>query len=566
MRRRILISFCLIGVILGIVFPVTVVRCSSSEKSFFWGNFYKQAISIDSHFSHSSGALRDSPYSSSISAMANSLAAHTLLTEYNMGGSSELQKFAHDIINASSRYFGEIYTSDSRGWVSFYDFSKEDDSYIKGKKFTHDQLLMLLGLTNIYLNLNENSPYKRDYFAFTNNTKDFIEDLFIETDGKWIDSVYIFNETLYTKNRFRIVEHICWTIWAALKLPSSFSSPISIGSLTQMADFLAENGILNGAIYSILNPEGDSSDDVFKLRINALYGIINLELYEKTNQTKFLNRGKLTFDFLVKNLWDLNFKGFFDQANEDGLLLVQGKSLSGNALACLLASKLAQFFPANDTIESIYVLTNLFIEKYLQSEDKFNYFISCDRDGDPLALVTLYSNIMRLWQQANSLHIINGTTPQFVSIGEEIKLKLNVVNPSNLAYNLTVTGDEIDSYNQTTSDTHITVTLSLRRNARIGGSSIFVNLKLFNEIIDESGPISITIGSDRRWPQGLVYIIALGILVAMAVIARYPPKSLEEFLARLSSLSLSEEEQQEIIETEESTEESSSQSEEKTNG
>jgi hypothetical protein len=333
-----------------------------------------------------------------------------------------------------------------------------------------------------------------------------------------------------------------------------------------MADFLAENGTLNGAVYSILSPEGGSSDDVFKLRVNALYGIINLELYEKTNQTKFLDRGKSSFDFLVKNLWDLNFKGFFDQANEDGLLLVQGKSLSGNALACLLASKLAQYFPANDTIESVYVLSNLFIEKHLQSIDTFNYFISCDRDGDPLTLLTLYSNIMRLWQRANSLHINNGKTPQFVSIGEEIKLELEVANPSNLTYDLTVTGDEIDPYNQTISGTNVTITLSLRRNARIGDSSISVTLKVLNEIIDESGPISITIGSDRRWPQGLVYIIALGILVAMAVIARYPPKSLEEFLARLSSLSLSEEEQQEIIGTEEPTEESSSRSEEKTNG
>jgi hypothetical protein len=173
----------MIGLILGTVVPVTVIQCSSSEKTYFWGNLYKQAISIDSYFSHSSGALRDSPSSSSISAMANLIAAYTLLTEYNMGGSSKLQKFAHDIINASSRYFGEIYTSDSRGWVSFYDFIKEDDSYIKGKKFTHDQLLMLLGLANIYLNLNENNPYRRDYFTFTNNTKDFIEDHFIETDG-----------------------------------------------------------------------------------------------------------------------------------------------------------------------------------------------------------------------------------------------------------------------------------------------------------------------------------------------------------------------------------------------
>ncbi|MFX0181821.1 MAG: hypothetical protein ACFE95_01965 [Candidatus Hodarchaeota archaeon] len=567
MKRRLFISFCMIWLILLTIVPITVGRSSSNEKTNFWGNVNKQAQLLDSYFSHPYGALRETPSSSGISAMANSLAATTLFAEYNLGGSSDLSKLAQNIMNASSKYFGEISTSDSRGWVSYYDFSKDDlRNYVKARKFTHDQFLMLLGLANIYLNLNEGNPYKRDYLAFANLTTDFIKDNLLETNGKWIDSVYIFNETLYTKNRFRVVEHICWTIWAALNLPSSFNSPLSTNLLTQMADFLAENGTLNGGIHSILSPGGESSDNVFKLRINALYGIINLELYDKTDEDKYLNRGKLAFDFIVNNLWDLHFKGFFDQSDDKGLLLVQGKSLSGNALACLLASKLARYIPANDTIESVYVLSNLFIEKYLQSSDELKYYISCDRDGDPLSLVTLESNIIRLWQRTNSLHIINGTIPESVSIGEKIQLELNVANPSNLTYNITVNGDQIEPYNQTTSDSHVSITLSLKKNAEIGETSIFVNFRVLNEIVDKSGSISMRIGSDRRLPQGLVYIVALGILVAMVVVARYPPKSLEDFLARLSSLSLSEEERQEISEIEQSKEEKPSQSEEKSNG
>jgi len=304
-------------------------------------------------------------------------------------------------------YFGEVFLSDCRGWVSFYDFTKEDDSYVRGRKFTHDQFLMLLGLAESYQYLDKNDVKRPDYLSFAIDTEKFIEEYFLETDEKWIDSLFIYNETLYTKNHFRIIENMCWTIWAIVSLPASFSSPITLDAITNMMDFIEENGTLNGAVYNIMSPTGDSTDNVFKLRTNALYGMINLLIYEKTETSKYLIRARRIYDFLVDKLWDKGFKGFFDQTDASGLKLVQGKSLSGNAFACLLASKLLQHYPSNISIMSNFVLSNQFIDRYLQSNIKFKYHISCDRDGgNKLNRFTLESNLIRLWQRVNSLHIL----------------------------------------------------------------------------------------------------------------------------------------------------------------
>jgi len=108
-----------------------------------------------------------------------------------------------------------------------------------------------------------------------------------------------------------------------------------------------------------------------------------------------------------------------------------------------------------------------------------------------------------------------------------------------------VTGDEINSFNMTTQEFDINLEIPLKKNAEIGLTTINIEIRIMNEIIDESPSIEITIGSDRRLPQGLVYLIALGILVVMVIIARYPPKALEDLLVRLSTISLSEEEKKE---------------------
>ncbi|MFX0122562.1 MAG: hypothetical protein ACFFAE_02935 [Candidatus Hodarchaeota archaeon] len=521
-------SFLVICLLLGTFIPITSVRSLSTEEKHFYGVVYKQATILDSKFFHSMGALQDQPKSSVINTMTNSLTAATLFAEYDMGGSDDLLNIANRIINASSKYFRLSFHNDRRGWVSSYDFSKETESFVKSRKYTHDQFLMLLGLASSYLKLPQD-PTRPDYLKDFNKTYEFIEEYLIDPNGGWIDSVFTFNETLYTKNRFRIVEHICWTIWAVLNLPSNFTPPLSLKALIQMADFLDTNGTYNGAIYNVLTPDGESTDNIFKLRTNALYGIINLLLYEKTQDPKFLSRGKAVYDFIVINLWDRGFKLFFDVVDEDGLLLVQGKSLIGNALACLLASRLCRYFPTNSTIKSIYVLSNIFMEQYLKQVGTFTYYISCSTDGYPLTTpITLESNLIRLWQRINTLHIIDGTYSSSVSIGEKIQIDLNLANPDNITYGVMISGDEIDPYNLTTSESNPSLTVSLRKNANIGRTEINIGIQVLNKTIDKTESLSLLIGSDRRLPQGLVYLVALGILACMVIIARYPPQNLED--------------------------------------
>lgn len=535
-------SLVLICLLFGTFIPIASARSTPNDEEDFFGVVNKQAISLNSKFLHSRGALRDQPKSSVISATTNALTAGTLFAEYDNGGSANILNIAHQTINASSKYFRLNFHTDRRGWVSSYDFTKEIESFVKSRKYTHDQFFMLLGLANSYLKLAQNDPKRPDYLEDFNQTYEFIEEYLIEPNGMWIDSVFTFNETLYTKNRFKIVEHICWTIWAALNIPSSFNSPLSLDVLTQMTDFLDENGVFNGAIYNVLTPNGESTDNIFKLRTNALYGIINLLLYEKTQNTKFLNRGKAVYDFLVNNLWDRGFKLFFDVVEESGLLLVQGKSLIGNALASLLSSRLCRFFPTNATIKSIYVLSNAYIEQYLKQAGAFTYYISCSTDGYPLTNpFTLESNLIRLWQRINTLHLINGTYTSSVSIGEKIQIDLNLANPDNITYGVIVTGEKIEPYNLTTSEPNPSLMVSLRKNAEIGRTNINIKIQVLNKSIDKTDSLSLVIGSDRRLPQGLVYLVVLGILACMVIIARYPPQNLEDLFTRLTSIGIEEE-------------------------
>ncbi|MCK4848100.1 MAG: hypothetical protein KAT16_03670 [Candidatus Heimdallarchaeota archaeon] len=541
MMRNKIIAIIALVLILGNIAPVLVSQAATTNNRVtFYGNFYQQVTRIEYNFLHPLGALQDTKSSSVISSMTNSLAASIIFDEYSKGGSAELLSIAQGIVEISSRYFGEAFTSDNRGWLSYYDFEKDTDSVIKERKFTHDSFLMLLALANSYLSLEEEDVRGPDYLAFANETEEFIQEYMLEDDFKWIDNLFIFNQTLYTKNRFILVEHVCWTIWASLNLPASFNSPLALDSILQMVEFLAENATSNGAIFNILSPEGESSDKVFKLRTNALYGIINLILHEKIGDAKYLNRGKAVFDYLTDILWDKGFKGFFDQSDETGLLIVQGKSLGGNTMACLLASKLLRYYPNDDTIKSIYVLVDQFIEKYLTSSLNSLYHVSCNRDGsNKLNIISLESNLMRLWQRSNSLHLVIGNSFQQVSIGEKVVLDLSVSNPDNISYTVFVNGKHIESINQTTSESQLTLEIPLKNNAVIGYSTYDVEIRVSNVKIDGSENIQLQIGSDRRLPPGLVYFVAIGILGVLVVLARYPPKNIEEFLNQISSIGLS---------------------------
>ena len=239
---------------------------------------------------------------------------------------------------------------------------------------------------------------------------------------------------------------------------------------------------------------------------------------------------------------------------------MQGKSLSGNALACLLTSKLLRYFPTNQTIKSVYVLSNQFIENYLTSTYPLIYHISCDRDGgNKLSQLTLESNLMRLWQRVNSLHLVAGSVSKEVSLGSKIPITLKIHNPDNLTYTLIVIGEHTEDFNITTTNEQYTVEVPLKNNAEVGYTDIDLEIRVSDGIIDRTDSISIKIGSDRRLPQGLMYIVAIGVLSAIVLLVRYPPKNLEEFLVKLTSVSLSEKDQA-------SDEDKSPQSEEEVNG
>ncbi len=544
MKKSLLVTLGIAIVLLTSIFPVSLGQASNNNKTTFYGNIHKQALAIENNYIHqASGTLRKEKFGSIIETKTNTLFATTLFQEYATGGANKLHNIAQTIIRGSTRYFDEDYTSDNAGWVSMYDFSKGENSYVKSRKFTHDQVLMMLGLALSHSNLPLTDEYRSDYAESISETLKFIERNMLESENGWVDSLFTINRTSYTQNHFRIIENICWTIWATLSLPDSIDPPFSLTEIAQIMDLIHTNGTYKGATFNVISPDWDSSDNVLKLRTNALYGIINLFLYEKTSDTDFLDRGKAVFDFIRLNMYDRGFGGFFDVVDKNGMLVVQRKSTTGNALACLLSSKLLKFFPTNETMKTTLVRTNRFIEENLRNKESGLYYITCERSGIPLMQHSFQTDALRFWQRVNSLHIINGSVRSEVSIGEQVKLDLYLQNSANLNYSIFITGDEIVPFNQTSSDSSLSLLLNLKSNAEIGYSEIDVSIKLLSGEIDQSS-FQIKIGSDRRLPQGLVYIIALGLLAGIVVVVRYPPKNLGEFLTRLTTISAVEEEEE----------------------
>jgi hypothetical protein len=542
LKKQTIFSFGVIILVFGSIFPLYTTRASNDDMNTFYGSIYDNTLAIRNRYLHSgSGALREQTSGQIIKTKTNLLIASTLLNEFNLGGSIVFRDIAQSIIRASTQFFDEAYTSDNAGWVSYYDFSKAENSYVKSQKFTHDQFLMILSLALSYPNLASDNEYRYDYIEGVSETLGFINRNLLGNENGWIDSLFTVNRTSYSRNYFRIIENVCWTIWTILSFPGSIDSPFSTSSISQIMNLIHSNGTYNGAVFNVLSPDWDSSDNVIKLRTNALYAIVNLMLYEETNNTDFLDRGKAVFDFMRIYMYDRGFGGFFDVVDEDGMLVVQRKSVIGNSLACLLSNKLLKFFPANKTLETTLVRTNRFIEENLFDKSSGLYYITSERTGLPLTQYTLMSDVIRLWQRENSLHIINGSMLSEVSFGEKIKIDLHLYNPDNLNYTIFIEGEEVKSLNFTSSDSHHTVYLNLKDDARIGYSDIQMHLKVLSGIIDQSDSLTIKIGSDRRLPQGLVYLIALGILVGIVIVVRYPPRNLEELLTRISAISAIEE-------------------------
>lgn len=542
MKKSLILSLGIMVIVLLSIFPISLAKGSNNNRTTFYGSIYEQTQAIEDYYLHQdSKALKKDRNEAVIETKTNSLFASTLFHEYSNGGSIKLQNIAQSIVRASTQYFDEAYTSDNAGWVSMYDFYKAENSYVKSRKFTHDQVLMMLSLALSYSNLASDDEFKSDYAEGITETQGFIERNLQETESGWVDSLFTVNRTSYTKNHFRIIENICWTIWAILSLPDSIDSPFSLTEITQIMNLIHTNGTYNGAVFNVLSPDWDSSDDVLKLRTNALYGIINLMLYEITSNTNFLDRGKAIFDFIRSNMYDRGFGGFFDVVDKNGMLVVQRKSTTGNALACLLSSKLCKFYPTNETIKTTLVRTNRFIEENLLNENSGLYYITCERSGSPLIQHSLQTDTIRLWQRVNSLHIINGSISSEISIGDKIEIDLYLNNKENLNYSIFINGDEVESYNQTSTDSHLSLLLNLKSNAEIGYSDIDITIKVLSGTIDQDS-VQIRIGSDRRLPQGLVYLIALGLLAGIVVVVRYPPKNIGEILTRLSTISAVEEE------------------------
>jgi len=542
MKRNSYVSIVTVVIILVSIFPIYNVHASTNEMNTFYGSLYDQANTIRNYYLHmASGALQERRNEPTIKTKTNLLFASTLLDEYNKGGSVNLRNIAQSIMHASWRYFDEVYTSDNSGWVSLYDFTKNENSYVKSRKFLHDQVLMTLGLALSYPTLDSDDEFRIEYMEGINETLDFIKRNFMQNNTGWVDSLFTTNRTNYSKNYFRIIENICWTIWAVLKFPETVISPISIDNIVQTMNLIHTNGTYKGAVYNVMSPDWSSSDNVLKLRTNTLYGIVNLMLYERTNNTIFLDRGVAIFNFLRSNMYDRGFGGFFDVVDEDGMLLVQRKSVIGNALACLLSSKLSRFFPTNETIKATLVRTNRFIEENLLNRDSGVYYITCERTGLPLSEHSLMSDTIRLFQRSNSLHIINGSISSKVSVGEKIKLDLHLSNQDNLNYTVFIEGSKIKPFNLTSTDSYLSIHLDLKDNVEIGFTDVIIKLKILSGTLDQQNSLEVQIGSDRRLPQGLVYLIALGLLVGIVIVVRYPPKKVEEFLVRLSSIGTVEE-------------------------
>ncbi|MFX0091097.1 MAG: hypothetical protein ACFFBD_04980 [Candidatus Hodarchaeota archaeon] len=558
MRLKIvkLITLIVITVLLLSMTPLPVSAAEEEETDIFYHISPDFPKALKYYWDSSSGAYTETRGGSKVLAFTMALASIGMSQELlNVPESISEEDCPYAIETAlyplewASRFFSDPYTRDKRGFVNFYDLDQGDASYTRASKRTSDQALLIRAMAQGIALVSRNSTTSAkipQWRKAINETWTFMEDrLHDSSNSGWAVGVTPINKTHYATDWTKSVESNAWAIICLLPIAETVASATGLNKETiknrciEAMNFLGWHlfeGV--GYVRPFASRDGSITPKFSTCRDIALFGLAAMESYRATNDSTYLIWAKQAMNYGLTALWDNGFGGFFGSVSDEGDILVTGKKTEDNFLAAQLLCQLV-VHDTSDLYEPIVgTLLSILRETMGWSQGTTTtdilYPTAVDRKLISNRIWNARTQGLVTFSLTNLPHIVYLERYSLYPIGRETPYILNLQLGYLPRLLLTIQGETSGITFAENITTHGITSIQF---LPVQGSQVgFHNLDLalsIRDVMFESRTISIYCGGDILIPQGIIYLLALGVIVGVVIIIVTPPEILKKWLEGL---------------------------------
>jgi hypothetical protein len=266
----------------------------------------------------------------------------------------------------------------------------------------------------------------------------------------------------------------------------------------------------------------------------ALFGLASMESYRTTNNQTYLLWAKQVANYVISELWDNGFGGFFGSVSDEGDILVAGKKIEDNFLAAQLLCQLV-VHDTGDLFEPILATLLSLLRETLghQLDTTYNslYPTAVDRKLLSNGIFNARTQSIATFSLSELPHIIYLTRQNLYPIGREMPLILNVQLGHLPIIHLRIQGETtgIDISQNITIQELSSIQLLPVQGSRVGYHFLDLTLSI-REISFEKSRLQIRCGGDILIPQGIIYLLAIGVIAGVVIVIITPPELLKKWL------------------------------------
>ncbi len=204
----------------------------------------------------------------------------------------------------------------------------------------------------------------------------------VERNGSLLEtSDFNFNNSIY-----QIGTYQAWVLITLIEVYKYTQNTTYINIWgKEVADFLINNlwDTTYGGFYSSYNPFYDVMVETHKYTwYQAWPALALMEYYEVTGNISYLSYATDAINFMLNNLWDNNFKAFVNNATDDGTISPTTYfTLTDQAAAILTLSKNYNITGNSSILNNYLVPIISFVKKYLWNNFNNQFYSSCELDG-----------------------------------------------------------------------------------------------------------------------------------------------------------------------------------------
>ncbi|MFW9991468.1 MAG: hypothetical protein ACFFD4_05370 [Candidatus Odinarchaeota archaeon] len=573
-----MVLFCSILLLLLIMTPFPVLA-ETDTTEIIHGINQDFPLVLD-YYKHSSGGFVEEKEGAKALAFTMALSTIGMTSELlNIPPTVKELPFSIDTalspLRWAAKYFDDPYARDNRGYVSFYDITQGDDSYARASKRSTDQALMIRAMAQGVQLLNRNNSNNAEipqWKKAINETWSFIDGLYDPEYGGWGIDVTPINRTHHTTDWSKTVESNGWVIISLLPVRGVISEAtgLSIDVIQsrcfEAMDFLGSHLFeVTGQVRPFTSRDGTVTAEFTTCRDVALFGLAAMECYRAAGNDTYLDWAKKAADHALVELWDNGFGAFFGAVSDEGDVLIAGKKTEDNLLIAQLLCQLVSH-DTGDLYEPILVnllsiLRNT-IGEYIEYEYHYSYHITAkilyptavDRKLISNGIFNARTQGVATFSLSQLPHISYIEQRSFYPIGRETPITLNIQLGYLPRILLTLEGHSFDlemSKNITLQEP-ATIQIIPPQGTPVRKHDLYLALSL-RQVGFETLSIRINCGGDIVIPQGVLYLLAMGVIVGVVIVIISPPARLKEwadslFISSSSGTDLSKEERKEYNE------------------